>query len=127
MLSKKSSKAKVLDLYTTAINRERAKLDKKSSKRKAREESDSDSNSDRSVNVICAPVARVKKVKTSTVKTKTKTPAVKDKVHAVEKAEDTIAEERQYLKRVTWLKDHGDTGKKILLEGSDTEDSDNVE
>jgi hypothetical protein len=28
---------------------------------------------------------------------------------------------------VTWLKDHGDTGKKILLEGSDTEDSDNVE
>ena len=63
------------------------------------------------------------------VKTKTKTPAVKGKVHGVARDKDTIAEERlwRYRKRVTWLKDRGDTGKKILLQGLDTEDSDNVE
>jgi hypothetical protein len=127
MLAKKSSKKKVLDLYATAINRELAKLEKKkSSKRKAREESDSDSDSEHSVNVICAPVARVKKVKVSALKPKTQTLAVKDKAHTIAKTEDTIAEEMQYRKRVTWLKDHGDTGK-ILLEGSDPEDSDNIE
>ena len=122
LLAKKSSKAKVLDLYTTAINRERAKLEKKkSAKRKARDDSDSDSGSDMSVNVISAPEARVKKIKTG----KTTDKPVKTAVKSVDKTGDVIAEERQYQKRLAWLKDHGDKGK-ILLEGTDTEDSDNL-
>jgi hypothetical protein len=89
----------VLDLYTTAIQPEHAKLDKKkSSKRKARE--DSDSNSDMSVNVISEE--GIKRVKmspvTPTTKAKTKTPAVKDTV--AKKTVDVIAEEQQYQKRV---------------------------
>ena len=117
LLAKKSSKAKVLDLYTTAINRERAKLEKKkSAKRKARDESDSDSGSDMSVNVISTPEARIKKIK-KTAKT------VKTAVKSGDKTEDVIAEERHYQKKVAWLKDHGDKSK-VLLEGSDTEDSD---
>ena len=122
LLAKKSSKAKVLDLYTTAINRERAKLEKKkSAKRKARDDSDSDSGSDMSVNVISAPEARVKKIKTGKTTDKTFKTAAK----SVDKTSDVIAEERQYQKRLAWLKDHGDKGK-ILLEGTDTEDSDNL-
>ena len=59
-------------MYATAIERERAKLDKKkSSKRKARDDSDSDS--DISVNVISEGIKRVKMSPgTSTIKTKTK-------------------------------------------------------
>ena len=124
LLAKKSSKEKVLDLYATAIERERAnKLDKKkSSKRKARDDSDSDS--DISVNVISEGIKRVKMSPgTSTIKTKTKTPVVKDTV--TKKTDDVIAEEQQYQKRVKWLKDHGEKGK-ILLEGSDTEESNNL-
>jgi hypothetical protein len=119
-------KEKVLDLYTTAIQPEHAKLDKKkSSKRKARE--DSDSNSDMSVNVISEE--GIKRVKmspvTPTTKAKTKTPAVKDTV--AKKTVDVIAEEQQYQKRVKWLKDHGPGEEgKILLEGSDTEESNNL-
>jgi hypothetical protein len=88
----------VLDLYTTAIEREHAKLDKKkSSKRKARE--DSDSNSDMSVNVISECIKRVKMSPvTPTTIAKTKTPAVKDTV--AKKTVDVIAEEQQYQKRV---------------------------
>ena len=89
------------------------------SKRKAREDSDSDS--DISVNVISEGIKRVKMSPgTSTIKTKTKTPVVKDTV--TKKTDDVIAEEQQYQKRVKWLKDHGEKGK-ILLEGSDTEES----
>ena len=78
MLAKKSSKEKVLDLYATAIERERAKLDKKkSSKRKVRE--DSDSNSDMSVNVINEGIKNVKMSSVTPMpKAKTKTPLVKD-------------------------------------------------
>jgi hypothetical protein len=73
------------------------------------------------VNVISAPEARVKKIKTGKTTDKTFKTAAK----SVDKTSDVIAEERQYQKRLAWLKDHGDKGK-ILLEGTDTEDSDNL-
>jgi hypothetical protein len=56
-------------------------------------------------------------------KTKTKNPDVKVTVN--KKTKDVIAEEQQYQKRVTWLKDYGDKDR-ILLQGSDTEEYDNL-
>ena len=102
MLAKKSSKKKVLDLYATAVKREQAKLAKKSSKRKKREESsDSDSDSDMSANLIVCP-ARPKK-KASVLKNRASAKARKVKPL------ETIEEEAEYQKKVQWLQDHGES------------------
>jgi hypothetical protein len=81
LLAKQSSKRKVLDMYATFIKKEQSKLDKKSAKR----QKTSDSDDEMSVNVISP-----RKQKSS-------------------KASEMIAEEKDYQKKLQWLKDHGDS------------------
>ena len=80
LLAKQSSKRKVLDMYATFIKKEQSKLDKKSAKR----QKTSDSDDEMSVNVISPPC----KQKSS-------------------KASEMIVEEKDYQKKLQWLKDHG--------------------
>ena len=93
-LAKKSSKAKVLELYATAVKREQAKLAKKSSKkRKSAPDSDDESDSEMSVNILTdsKPKAKPKSI-------------LKKKG----KKADVLEEEKEYQKRFQWLQDHGE-------------------
>ena len=85
LLARKSTKKKVLDLYNSAIQREIAKLAKKSSKRKERAPTSdsSDSDSDISVNAIAEK-------------------SVSKKANL-----DINSKEQNYQKKVSWLRDHG--------------------
>ena len=107
LLSKKSSKRKVLDMYASVIKREQSKLDKKSNKRKKAIQPDSDSEDKMSVNVIST---HKKDVLQSSCK----------------KSKDTsnvIAEEKEYQKKLQWLKDHGDgTGDEGSKSGAGSSD-----
>jgi len=104
MLAKKSSKAKVLDLYATAVSREKAKLAKKSArKRKHDSGSDSDSETGNESHTI--------------TKTKTKVSSLK------KKPAETNDEEVAYQKRFRWLEDHGEDLKDEKFEGATTDAS----
>ena len=106
-LAKKSSKAKVLDLYATAVKREQAKLAKKSAKkRKAAEDSESDSEA--SANLIQETKPRVKSI-------------LKKK----KKRADITDEESAYRARFnTWLQDHGEPLADASADKSDEESAD---
>ena len=92
LLSKKSSKRKVLDMYASVIKREQSKLDKKSTKRKKAKQPDSNSEDKMSVNVISSQKRAV--AKTSRKKSN--------------ESADIISEEKEYQKKLQWFKDHGD-------------------
>jgi hypothetical protein len=110
LLAKQSSKKKVLDLYSSAIQREQAKIAKRSKKRKEAVLSDSDSD-DMSVNIMTVPkmMLHVK----SCLKTKS------DKTSS-----DLTAEETAYQKRFHWLEDHGEPIADKTNEKSEEESSD---
>lgn len=110
LLAKQSSKKKVLDLYSSAIQREQAKIAKRSKKRKEAVLSDSDSD-DMSVNVVTV--------------TKTK-PRVKSCLKTANKktSSDLTAEETAYQKRFRWLEDHGEPIADETNEKSEEESSD---
>ena len=107
LLSKKSSKRKVLDMYASVIKREQSKLDKKSTKRKKATQPDSDSEDEMSVNVISTHKKDVLQ-------------------YSCKKSKDTsnvIAEEKEYQKKLQWLKDHGDgTGDEGSKSGTGSSD-----
>jgi hypothetical protein len=110
LLAKQSSKKKVLDLYATAIEREQAKLAKRSKKRREAVLSDSDSD-DMSVNVITTP------------KTKTRVKScLKGKVSKT--SSELTAEETAYQKRFRWLEDHGEPMADEPEDKSDSESAD---
>jgi hypothetical protein len=95
LLAKQSSRAEVVELFDTAIQREKSKLAKKAAKkRKKAPADDSDSDSDESVHIL-TKVAKTSKPK-SILKKKSK------------KA-DILDEETEYQKRFQWLQDHGDS------------------
>ena len=108
LLSQKSSKKKVLDLYASAVKREQAKLAKKSAKRKASESdlsSDGESDSEKSLNMIAQPKTQPKS------KSRKKKTTKKRAHRASSKRTETLHEEEEYRKKVQWLKDHGDSDK----------------
>jgi hypothetical protein len=97
LLAKKSSKRKVLDMYASIINREHSMLGKNSAKRKKADQPESDSDDDISVNVITSQ----KRVVAKTSRKKSN------------ESSDILSEEKEYQKKLQWLKDHGDmTGDK---------------
>lgn len=107
LLSKKSSKRKVLDMYASVIKREQSKLDKKSNKRKKAIQPDSDSEDEMSVNVISTHKKDV--LQSSRKKSKD--------------TSNVIAEEKEYQKKLQWLKDHGDgTGDEGSKSGAGSSD-----
>jgi len=107
LLSKQSSKRKVLDMYASVIKREQSKLDKKSAKRKKANQPDSDSEDKMSVNVI-----------STNKKSVPKSSCKKNKGTS-----DVIAEEKEYQKKLQWLKDHGDrTGDEGSKSGAGSSD-----
>ena len=95
LLSKQSSKKKILEMYASVIRREQAKLEEeKPQKRKKVTAPESDSNDDdeMSVQFISAPKKKVVK-----------------KLHKRSSDNsDELAEEKEYQKKLKWLKDHGD-------------------
>ena len=107
LLSKQSSKRKVLDMYASVIKREQSKLDKKSTKRKKANQPDSDSEDEMSVNVISTHKKDV--LQSSRKKSKD--------------TSNVIAEEKEYQKKLQWLKDHGDrTGDEGSKSGAGSSD-----
>jgi hypothetical protein len=110
-LAKKSSKAKVLDLYATAVKREQAKLAKQKKDKKCKADSDSDSDSEASVNIIQETKPRVKSILKKKKKKK--------------KNADVTAEESAYRAHFTnWLKDHGEPLADASTEKTDEESAD---
>ena len=104
LLSKTSSKRKVLDLYESAISRERARLSKSSKKtnKKNNKKTAESSSSEESVHVIEEPIT--KKRKKVTQSEEEKTPVTEKKKAKLLPQEE---EEQAYQKQL-WLKDHGD-------------------
>jgi hypothetical protein len=93
LLSKQSSKKKILEMYSSVIRREQAKLEEeRPQKRKKIIAPESESNNKMSVQVISAPKKKV--VKKLRKRTSDNT--------------DVLAEEREYQKKLKWLKDHRD-------------------
>jgi hypothetical protein len=93
LLSKQSSKKKILEIYASVIRREQAKLeDDKPPKRKKIIAPDSESNDEMLVQIISAPKKKV--VKTLRKRSNGKF--------------DELAEEKEYQEKLKWLKDHGD-------------------
>ena len=90
LLSKSSSKKKILDMYASVIKREQAKLQgkKKPEKRRKIIAPESESNDEMSVQVISAPKRKLQKKPKNTA--------------------NVISEEREYQKKLKWLKDHGE-------------------
>ena len=86
-LAKGSSKEKILEMYSNVIKKEQAKL-KKAAKKKKAPASDSESNDEMSINAIeSEPIPKKKKVQFK---------------------ETLPEEEAEYLKKLNWLKDHGE-------------------
>jgi hypothetical protein len=125
MLSKKSSKKEVLDMYANAIQKERVKLTNIKKKHRARaqasaQSSDSDS-SDSDVSVVLIHSDNGKKSldvdlpngkKRSKAKTKkSSSQLIKSSLRKTGKTDtvETMDEEKAYQKTVEWLKDHGDS------------------
>ena len=90
LLSKSSSKKKILDMYASVIKREQAKLGgkKKPDKRRKIIAPESESDDEMSVQIISAPKKKLQKKPNNTA--------------------NVIAEEREYQKKLKWLKDHGE-------------------
>jgi hypothetical protein len=120
MLSKKTSKKEVLDLYEGAIKRERGRLAKQSKKQLARAQaSDGDSSdSDMSLNNV-EPINRKNwsDVEKSNVQkrtdklTKKLSSQIKSSLRKSRKEDKdkTLEEEEVYQNKVAWLKDHGES------------------
>jgi hypothetical protein len=95
LLSRQSSKKKILEMYASMITREHTKLvETKTPKCKKIIASDLESKSDNKmlVQIISAPKKKV--VKTLRKRSNEKS--------------DELAEEKEYQKKLNWLKDHGD-------------------
>jgi len=93
LLSKQSSKKKILEMYASVIRREQAKLEEeRPPKRKKIIAPESESDDEMSFQVISAPKKKVVK---------------KLRKRSSENA-DVIAEEQEYQKKLRWLKDHGE-------------------
>ena len=138
MLSRKSSKKKVLDLYSTAIKKEKAKLAAKTKKAKAKDDVMSDeSESDESVCVIDVaeepPIKKRKEVSddedlvTKQKKRLGKAMAVFEKHRNKKKKntandETTLEEEKAYKRKVAWLKDHGESDANDSKDSSTNKD-----
>jgi hypothetical protein len=136
LLSRKSSKTQVLDLYESTIKQERKTIAKRQAKRKASEpDSESDeSDSDVSVHILetvngkkrsnlkSAEKANIsKRAKTKAVKLSSRNKSALKKKSKIP-IEEGMEEETAYQKKVEWLKDHGDSDKDEPLgesEGSD--------
>jgi hypothetical protein len=105
LLAKLSSKKKVLDMYATVVKREQAKLLKRSSKRKTRAKtsataSDSDSDTNTLLNNMDVIAAKPNKKKAKNVSNVVPTKGTG--------SSSTSPEEAAYMKKVLWLKDHGE-------------------
>ena len=123
LLARKSSKKKVLDLYATAIKKEKAKLAAKEKKMKAViMESDEESDSDASICVIEPVKEKTDKKRKETTKEDNlvelqrqrlgKAMAVFEKHRKKSKKnteEASLEEEQEYKRKVKWLKDHGES------------------
>lgn len=93
LLSKQSSKKKILEMYASVIRREQAKLDEeKPPKRKKVIAPESESDDEMSVQIISAPKKKVLK---------------KQRKRSNDNS-DVLVEEQEYQKKLKWLKDHGD-------------------
>jgi hypothetical protein len=94
LLSKQSSKKKILEMYASVIRREQTKLeDERPQKRKKIIAPDSESGDKMSVQIISAPKKKVAKKLRKRSSDNT----------------DVISEEQEYQKKLKWLKDHGET------------------
>ena len=121
LLARKSSKKKVLDLYATAIKKERAKMAAKKVRKNS--EANDESDSDDSIHVIemtdkanskkrnkdesddeYIPKTKIKKGKAAAVLDRANKKARKN-----ESEESTLEEEKEYKRKVQWLKDHGES------------------
>ena len=91
LLAKNSSKKKILEMYASVIQREQAKLKDQPEKRKKTAPPASESEDEMSVQVISAPKKKVAK-----------------KVIRKDKTSDVIEEEKDYQRKLQWLKDHGE-------------------
>jgi hypothetical protein len=124
MLSKKSYKKEVLDMYASAIQKERVKLANIKKKCRTRgqasaQSSDSDSSdSDVSVGVIEANNDKKRSdidlpngKYWSKAKTKKSSSQLKSSLRKTGKTDtvETMAKEKAYQKTVEWLNDHGDS------------------
>jgi hypothetical protein len=109
LLSKQSSKKKILEMYASVIRREQTKQakleDDKPPKRKKIIAPDSESDDKMSVQIISAPKNKV--VKKLRKRSSDNT--------------DVLAEEQKYQKKLKWLKDHGDlTGEEENNHGDES-------
>jgi hypothetical protein len=121
LLSKKSSKKKILDLYASAIKKEKEKLSKRSKKRKERElassdSSGSDSDSEVSVNIVEPPRKKSsEKIASLSKEELLQLLSKKQKRSSPAHNPEIISEEKEYQKKVMWLADRGeaDTDEKL--------------
>lgn len=129
MLSKKSSKKKVLDLYASVIQREQKKLATHAAKRKNVEsDSDDDSDDSASVHIIEPPrklpkksvsfavpkkiaAKATKKAKGTSSKDADKSVTKKKRASTEAESITQIAEEDAYQHKMQWLRDHGEPDK----------------
>ena len=110
MLAKNSSKKKILEMYASVIQREQAKLKDKPEKRKKTAPPASESEDEMSVQVISAPKKKVAK-----------------KVIRKDKTSDVIEEEKDYQRKLQWLKDHGElTGEEGKNPGEESSNDDSA-
>ena len=112
LLAKQSSKKKVLDLYASAIKREQAKLAKKSAKKRERA-ADEDSGSDSDAEAFAM--------------SETKSP-LKSALKKAKKRNSAVMtdEEKEYQRKISWLKDHGEPLVDASTELSDEENADDT-
>jgi hypothetical protein len=124
LLSKKTSKKKVLDMYASAVQREQKKLLKKSAKRKPREEisESSDEDSDMSVQMIESPKSTIRTTKSKTRSNRDPEVEISRKKKRAEKA-DTLPEEKTYQQTVKWLANEGSPVQGEKTESSEEESS----
>jgi hypothetical protein len=130
LLSRKSSKTQVLDLYESTIKQERKKIAKRQAKRKASEPDSESDESDSDVSVHNMEKANGQKRSKKKANTSKRANAVKlsSRIKSALKkkskipTEEGMEEETAYQKKVEWLKDHGESDKDEPLgesEGSD--------
>ena len=112
LLSKKSPRKEVLEMYALAIQKEQAKLAKQSNKRKAAQETADDSDSDMSIHAITesTPMQSLKKRLKKTILKNKQSPELSQ-------------EEEDYQKKVSWLQDHGEGKEVVNLSDNSTSDS----
>jgi hypothetical protein len=91
LFAKNLSKKKILEMYASVIQREQAKLKDQPENSKKTAPPASESEDEMSVQVISAPKKKVAK-----------------KVIRKEKTSDIIEEEKNYQRKLQWLKDHGE-------------------